>query len=185
MKNFRISIIALLFMTTLLFSSGCQMLTDLWPFGGSSTEEQEGIPLPKEDSDLPGVFQDGPVGERAGEWNRRPELKLPVIYFSYDKFLLGAREKNILNQVVAYMKKNPKLGLIVEGHCDERGSDEYNRALGERRALAVKDYLTDAGISQNRIQTQSFGEERPTVQGSTEAAYAKNRRAELILADMQ
>ena len=186
MKNFRLFSMCILFVTPLLLSSGCQSFSSWWPFGGDDTEEVSDADIPPaiEDPQLPTEFESGPVGERAGEWKRRPDLKLPVIYFSYDKFSIGAREKNILDQVAAYMKKNPELGLIVEGYCDERGSEEYNRALGERRALAVHDYLLTVGIPSDRIQTMSYGEERPAVKGTGEAVFSKNRRAELILAKM-
>ncbi len=185
MKNFRTLTVALLFVMPLFMGTGCQMLGDLWPFGGDPSEK-EGIdvPLPEQDPLLPGGFEEGPVEDRVGEWTPRPELKLPTIYFSYDKFTIGAREKKILDQVADYMQKSPALGIIVEGHCDERGSDEYNRSLGERRALAVHDYLITIGIPSDRVQTQSFGEERPAITGTEESAFSKNRRAELILADM-
>jgi len=190
MKNFRLISMSLLFVITMLLGTGCQSIKNWWPFGGDDEVENGIVDLPpsiddpQQDPKIPTKFKEGPVGERAGAWKRRPELKLPTIYFSYDKFLLGAREKNILDQVAAYMKKSPALGLIVEGYCDERGSEEYNRALGERRALAVHDYLITIGIPSDRIQTQSYGEERPAVKGIGEAIFSKNRRAELILANM-
>jgi peptidoglycan-associated lipoprotein len=187
MKNLRLFSMYLILAMPLLVGTGCQSMESWWPFGGDDEVVEDGavnVPPAIEDPKLPTEFKDGPVGERAGAWKRRPELKLPTIYFSYDKFLLGAREKNILDQVATYMKKNKALGIIVEGYCDERGSEEYNRALGERRALAVHDYLITIGIPSGRIQTQSYGEERPAVKGTGEAIFAKNRRAELILANM-
>lgn len=183
MKNIRVFSMALLFVMPILFGTGCQMFSDL--FGFSDPKNPGSIPAPVEDPLLPGEFEGGPVEDRVGEWTPRPDLKLPTIYFSYDKFTIGAREKKILDQVAAYMEKSPGLGLIVEGHCDERGSDEYNRSLSERRALAVHDYLVTIGIFSDRIQTQSFGEERLAVEGNEESAHAKNRRAELVLADMK
>ena len=185
MKKSRVLILVSLFVMPLFMGTGCQMMSDLWPFG-SGVSEPEGIPVPAED--LPGDWGEpgAPVGDRAeGEWKHRDDLKLPTIYFSYDKFSIGTREQKILDKVAKYMQSNPSLGLIVEGHCDKRGSDEYNRALGERRALAVQDYLTNLGVSASRIRTQSYGEERPAVQGEDESAFSKNRRAELILADMK
>ena len=78
---------------------------------------------------------------------------------------------------VKWLKKNDKVDVIVQGYCDERGTREYNLALGERRANAVKQYLISQGISANRISTISYGKERPAVLGSNEAAWAQNRRA--------
>jgi len=186
MKIVQLLAVCLLLAMPLFLGSGCQSMKNWWPFGDNEEIEDNigAIPPPIKDPELPTEFKNGPVGERAGAWKRRPELKLPTIYFSYDKFLLGAREKNILDQVATYMKKTPTLGIIVEGYCDERGSEEYNRALGERRALAVHDYLITRGVPSARIQTQSYGEERPAVKGTGEAVFAKNRRAELILATM-
>lgn len=188
MKNFRFFSLVLLFAMTSVMITGCQPLKDLFGIGPA---KGSGIPVPpppiEDPTDitmLPEDLPPGPITPREGEWKTRPDLALPTIYFSYDKFSIGLREKQILDQVADYMQKNPVLGIIVEGHCDERGSDEYNRALGERRALAVHDYLVSIGIPSDRIQTQSYGEERPAVPGSDESAYSKNRRAELILAEM-
>ncbi len=178
-------LLCMLFVMPIMLGTGCKTMKNLWPFGGDDPEgEVVSIPPALDDPLTPEGFKDGPVGERPGGWERRPELKLPVIYFSYDKFTIGAREKKILDQVATYMNANPSLGLIVEGYCDERGSEEYNRALGERRALSVHDYLIIIGIPSNRIQTLSFGEERPAVSGIGEAVFSKNRRAVLILANM-
>jgi peptidoglycan-associated lipoprotein len=112
-------------------------------------------------------------------------VKFPVIYFSYDQCAIGTRERMILDKVAEYMAGKDGYGLIISGHCDERGSKEYNMALGEKRALAVKDYLVSKGISEDRLKTVSYGEERPAVEGHDEAAYAKNRRAELELAKIK
>jgi peptidoglycan-associated lipoprotein len=75
----------------------------------------------------------------------------------------------------------PSVALLVEGHCDERGTEEYNRALGERRALAVREQLAMAGADVSRVVTRSYGEDRPADPGRTEAAYAKNRRGEFVV----
>lgn len=120
----------------------------------------------------------------SSEWTPIPGLKFPTIYFAYDQDLIGASERPKLEVVGEYMLKHTQVGLIIEGHCDERGSEEYNRALGERRAIAVKDYLISLGVPENRLKTISYGEERPAVEGSTASAYAKNRRAELVPAKM-
>lgn len=102
-----------------------------------------------------------------------------VVYFGFDKSDITSSGANVLNQNANFMNANPSARVLVAGNTDERGSREYNMALGERRALAVKNYLTSQGVSPNNIETISYGEERPAVQGNTEAAYAKNRRAEL------
>lgn len=103
---------------------------------------------------------------------------LETIYFEYDSDDLRDDARASLDAKIAVMNANPGLRIKVNGHCDERGSDEYNIALGRRRAEAAKRYLTDRGIDASRIETASFGRERPAVQGSGEEAWSKNRRDE-------
>lgn len=103
------------------------------------------------------------------------------IYFAYNQSMIGAEGKAGLKQLADYLKKYPQFQVAIEGHCDERGSAEYNRGLGERRAMAVRDYLKQLSVDSIRMKTQSYGEEKPAVRGSTEAAYLKNRRAELFV----
>lgn len=103
---------------------------------------------------------------------------LETIYFEYDADELRDDSKAVLDEKIAILNANPNLKVRIAGHCDERGSDEYNIALGRRRAVAAKQYLTDRGISESRIETQSFGRERPAVPGNSEEAWQKNRRDE-------
>jgi peptidoglycan-associated lipoprotein len=103
---------------------------------------------------------------------------LETIYFEYDADELRDDARASLDAKIAILNANPALRVRVAGHCDERGSDEYNIALGRRRAEAAKRYLTDRGIDASRIETSSFGRERPAVQGTTEEAWSKNRRDE-------
>ena len=105
-----------------------------------------------------------------------------AIHFDYDKAILKGAELGKLQPVIAALKAAPQNKLRVEGHCDERGTEEYNRALGERRALAIRDFIIKHGkIAPNRVTTTSFGEDKPAELGHTEAAWAKNRRGELVL----
>ena len=103
------------------------------------------------------------------------------VRFDFDKADLTEEGKRSCQVVAEYMKKNPKARVTVEGHCDERGSAEYNLALGERRAVAVKNYLVSLGVPKGAISTVSFGKERPVDPGHTEEAWAKNRRAHFLL----
>jgi len=100
------------------------------------------------------------------------------VYFAYDAYNILGSETAKINYVAEFLTINPSVVLIVEGHCDERGTNEYNLSLGEYRAQAIRDQLIATGISPNRIQTSSFGEERPADFGHNEGAWAKNRRAE-------
>lgn len=101
-----------------------------------------------------------------------------IIYFEFDRFDLTAESKSILTQKAAVMKEFPQLQVIIEGHCDERGTQEYNLALGERRARAAYEFLLNLGVSSAQMDMVSFGKLHPAVSGSDEAAWAKNRRDE-------
>ena len=115
-------------------------------------------------------------------WQPIENVTLPTIYFSYDRSTIGTTERHKIDQVAKYLNENATFALIVEGHCDEKGSAEYNRSLGERRAIAVRDYLKNSGVSEKRVKTMSYGEDRLANKADTEVAHAKNRRVELILA---
>lgn len=103
-----------------------------------------------------------------------------AVYFAFDKSDLDAAARAILDDYAAWLAEHPKVKVTVEGNCDERGTREYNLALGQRRADAVRDYLISRGIDGGRIDTVSFGEERPLCQGTGEACWAQNRRADIV-----
>ncbi len=105
-------------------------------------------------------------------------VELNSIYFNFDKYDLSAESRDILKKNSEWLKNNANATIRVEGHCDERGTVEYNQALGEKRAKAVKDYYVSLGIDTDRISTISYGEERPMDPAKTEEAYAKNRRSD-------
>lgn len=111
----------------------------------------------------------------------RTKFASDTIYFDYDRSNVKPQYSANLGNVADYLKANPTESVLIEGNCDERGTEEYNRALGERRALSVRDRLLALGVNTDQIATISFGEEKPAELGQTEAAYAKNRRAEFIL----
>lgn len=102
-----------------------------------------------------------------------------VFYFDFDRSELKPRARTLLAGHARYLRDNPGARLTIEGHCDERGTREYNLALGERRATAVRSYLQSLGVRSSQLSTVSFGEERPVDPGHTESAWAKNRRAVL------
>ena len=107
----------------------------------------------------------------------------PVL-FEYDSPRLNPAEQPKIDMVVACLQQNPTYGVIVEGHCDERGSNEYNLALGERRALAVRAAIISGGIDGTRVQTSSRGEETPAAMGHDESSWSQNRRAEFVFTQM-
>ncbi|HLT77677.1 MAG TPA: peptidoglycan-associated lipoprotein Pal [Ferrovibrio sp.] len=105
------------------------------------------------------------------------------VFFDYDKYEVKPAGKATLDKQAAWLKRYPQWKVVIEGHCDERGTREYNLALGERRANAVKNYLVNQGIPANRVTTISYGKERPVALGSNEAAWAQNRRGVTVLSN--
>ena len=106
---------------------------------------------------------------------------LKDIYFEFDKYDIRPKDEGVLKENAAWLKKNPNAKVQIEGHCDERGTVEYNLALGERRANYTKKYLVSLGIAPDRISTISYGKERPLDPGHNEEAWAKNRRAHIVV----
>lgn len=102
-----------------------------------------------------------------------------VVYFAFDSSEITAQAASVLNQHASLLSSNPNASVVIAGHTDERGSREYNIALGERRAQAARNYLAAQGVAVNNVRVISYGEERPAATGTTEEAYAQNRRAEL------
>jgi peptidoglycan-associated lipoprotein len=117
-----------------------------------------------------------PIGE--DEYARRGVSPLQTVYFDYDRADIRPEMRTVLQRNAEWLRRHPRVKMSIEGHCDERGTEEYNMALGQRRAEAVKSYLVSLGISSNRLSTISYGEERPEDPGHNEAAWAKNRKAE-------
>jgi peptidoglycan-associated lipoprotein len=103
------------------------------------------------------------------------------IFFAFDRSDISPEAREILTRQADWLRRYPNVTVTIEGHCDERGTREYNLALGERRAQAAKNVLVAAGIPAARISTISYGKERPAVVGSTEEAYAQNRRAVTVV----
>lgn len=103
------------------------------------------------------------------------------IHFEFDSAQLSSMAKLLIKEKAEWLSTNSGVAVVIEGHCDDRGTTDYNIALGERRAIAVKNYLVNLGISGSRLTTVSFGEERPLDSGTSEAAYRKNRRAQFVI----
>lgn len=120
-------------------------------------------------------------GARGSDAGQAGALK--SVNFDYDKSTLTATAKTVLKTNAEWLKSNSKVKVQIEGHCDERGTIEYNIALGERRAITVENYLTALGINKDRVSTISYGEERPLDTAETEAAWAKNRRANFVVVE--
>ena len=116
-----------------------------------------------------------------GDSDSGQAMGMQTIYFPYDSFVLTTEAKSILKANSDIMKDKTSIKIQIEGHCDQRGGIQYNIALGEKRAVAVKKYLEDLGVAGDRIATISFGKEKPLNPAETEEAYAKNRRANFVV----
>jgi peptidoglycan-associated lipoprotein len=114
-----------------------------------------------------------------------PGINFEAIYFEYDRSDLRPSEMSKLQKVAEFLNSRPELGLIIEGHCDDRGSEEYNRALGERRAISLRDQLVKMGVPDENMKTISYGKDRPAVQGTSAEARSRNRRGETVPARIQ
>jgi len=130
----------------------------------------------------PGGFTEGTLpGGRPPPGTAEIAGQFAPVYFEFDSAQVQSAERGKIETVGDYLKQNAGGGVIVEGNCDERGSREYNLALGERRAMAVRAYLVSLGVDGARIQTKSFGKEKPVALGHDEESWAKNRRADFVL----
>jgi peptidoglycan-associated lipoprotein len=137
------------------------------------TEVAQAPEVKEEAPPPPPVVKEEPLEDQA-----KKAGALQTIYFDFDKYNLKPPAIKKLDKTADWLSKNPSVRIRIEGHCDERGTNEYNLALGDRRANSAKKYLVNLGISPERISTISYGEERPVDPGHNEAAWAKNRRDE-------
>jgi peptidoglycan-associated lipoprotein len=133
------------------------------------------------EQDLGGAAGRPGAGGAAIGTSERMAFENEDVYFLFDSSALTPQAQDILRKKGAFLKANPNVKVTVEGHCDERGTNEYNLALGEARARSAKTFLVDLGLPAARLATISYGEERPLDQGHTEEAWAKNRRAHFVI----
>ncbi|EGK15109.1 peptidoglycan-associated lipoprotein Pal [Psychrobacter sanguinis] len=125
------------------------------------------------------AYQTGPLVNNSAEVQAAAQNVRSIVRFPFDSSEIDAEAASILNEQVAFLASHPDARVLVAGHTDERGSREYNHALGERRAQAVRNYLASQGVTDARVETISYGEDRPVAAGTDEASHAQNRRAEL------
>ncbi|MGB2328931.1 MAG: peptidoglycan-associated lipoprotein Pal [Gammaproteobacteria bacterium] len=125
------------------------------------------------------VNDDKNKADEVYDYSSKAIMANAVVYFDFDQYTLSSKSIQTLRSIAQVMEDNKDLEITVSGHADERGTREYNLALGQRRGEAVRDYLLLNGISKNRITVKSYGEEYPLVKGSNESSWAKNRRAEI------
>ena len=154
MNKFKVFVVC----TSMLLLSSCSY------FKGSSNDSDRVVPHhPNHENHAPQHHKDEKVADR--------------VFFEFDSSSITHEGQEILEKQAVFMNQNPTLDFIVEGHCDERGTREYNLALGERRANSAKQFLVSLGINPSRLTTVSYGKERPSVNGTGEWAWSQNRRA--------
>ena len=178
MKN-RSLLFAIIVSLSVLVLWGCPKKAEVT----SSPETQEAAPPVQE---APPVVQKAePVKEEPKPEERAAPAAagLQPIYFDFDRSFVRDDAKAIMKANAEWLKANPKVKIRIEGNCDERGTREYNQALGQRRATSAKKYLTDLGVSASRISLISYGKEKPVCTESTEDCWQKNRRGDLVAAD--
>ena len=164
------------------------LLSALLVFGGCAKKASvDVVETPEPPAAETTVQQPRSVSTAVVSENKQPTVVAPIksvekglktILFEYDSVRLTASAQRFLQINAEWLKGNPQIKATIEGHCDERGSDEYNLALGERRALATKSYLTKLGIAPERLAIISYGEERPVRSGHEELDWKQNRRVE-------
>ena len=114
-------------------------------------------------------------------YTRCSDVNFAPVYFQFDSTVVPQDELGKIDEVAKHLTEKTDRVVVIEGNCDERGSNEYNMSLGENRAIIIINYLTQNGIDASRVQTRSYGEEKPAVEGHDEAAWAKNRRGEFAI----
>jgi peptidoglycan-associated lipoprotein len=131
--------------------------------------------------DREGPANDDAARRSAEEMARRRAALEAMVFFAYDQSDLSREAQAVLNEKVPLLRETPAIRIRVEGHADERGSLEYNLALGRRRAQSVRDFLTGFGLNASRFEIESFGEDRPLDAGHSESAWSRNRRAAFVV----
>lgn len=209
MKNFKITVLALFFAVAVLFS-GCvttesytELSDELSRENGKPTydveesvddddwdmeytDEEEGIDeelledkFEDFEREIPDILKDDPELIRLAEETG----SLYTIYFNYDSYAIGSDFIETIKKNAQWMKSNPSVSIILEGHADERGGNEYNLALGQRRAQSIERFLTDFGVKRQNLTILSYGEEKPVNDGHNEEAWKENRRVEVNILD--
>lgn len=188
MKVSKLTYLLVIALALTFASTGCRKRpTGITDINGRGTRVGEPGPKGMDDTGRRVTPDQGPVSQpgdggglqsdRFGNATEdRASLAAHTVYFDFDSSVVKSSEKSNVEAAIAYLKANPALGLRIEGNCDERGTEEYNRSLGERRALAVRELIVAGGVEADRVVTISFGKDKPAVSGHDEAAWAKNRR---------
>ena len=147
---------------------------------GSGSGQGEGMDI-SSSSSQEGSLSDMSEGKFEDLYTRCTDVDFTPVYFGFDSTVVPQGELGKIDAVAQHLTEKTDRVVVVEGNCDERGSNEYNMSLGENRAIIIRNYLVQNGIASDRIQTRSYGEEKPAVVGSDESAWSRNRRGEFAI----
>ena len=160
-------------------SAGCRY--DKAGKGAGSVGAGEGEGMDISSSSQEGPLSDISEGKFENLYTRCTDVSFEPVYFGFDSTVVPQGELGKIDAVAQHLTEKTDRVVVVEGHCDDRGSNEYNMSLGENRAIIIRNYLVQNGISADRIQTRSYGEEKPAVIGQDESAWSQNRRGEFTI----
>jgi len=182
-KNACLAIVSAMILPVMLFTVSCsKKVMQTEPVSTTQSEIPEATDKSADEADQARRLQEDRLrAEASAREAAKAAFVNENIQFAFDSFVLSDQAQRILNSKADYMRTNTDLMVSVEGHCDDRGTEAYNIALGERRAESVKKFLVDLGISAHRMNTVSYGEERPIAMGQDEISWAKNRRAQFVI----
>lgn len=189
MKIAKLNYLLVIMMALSFAATGCRKKTNhLTPLpgqrgsvGGDQTAGLSGQAIEGQGGVTTGGGEAAGLEDFEGMAADRAALAAHTVHFDYDSAALKSSEKAHVSAVAEALKSDSSAKLLIEGHCDERGTEEYNRSLGERRALALREALAKQGIDPMRVRTLTFGEDRPVTMGHDEAAWRQNRRGEFVL----
>ena len=174
------TILALFAVTLAVVSTGCKY--DKAGKGGAGADGVGGSDITGQDiSGETGSISGASEGKFEDLYTRCTDVNFAPVYFGFDSTVVPQGELGKIDAVAQHLKDKTDRVVVVEGNCDERGSSEYNMSLGENRAIIIRNYLVQSGIAADRIQTRSYGAEKPAVDGHDESAWAKNRRGEFAI----
>ena len=173
------TIMAVFAMTLAVVTAGCKYNK---AGKGGAGDSASGSDINGQDiSSQEGSISGASEGKFEDLYTRCTDVNFAPVYFGFDSTVVPAGELGKIDSVAKHLADKADRVVVVEGNCDERGSSEYNMSLGENRAIIIRNYLVQSGITADRIQTRSYGEEKPAVDGHDEGAWAKNRRGEFAI----
>jgi peptidoglycan-associated lipoprotein len=179
MKNRSVLFLVLILSISLLALWGCPKKAEVT----TAPEAPKEAPAPQEEAKPEAAPAPAPAKEEVKERAAAAAEGVQPIYFDFDKSFIRDDAKPVMKANAEWLKANPKVKIKIEGNCDERGTIEYNQALGQRRATSAKKYLTDMGIAASRISLISYGKEKPICRESNETCWQKNRRDDFVVSE--